>query len=277
MHARKSADDILQIMGIIETLVLGLIQGLTEFIPVSSSGHLVIGQHFFSGSSAYLFLAWINIGTLLALLVYFRRRLLEIMLDVMVHRKYRLARNILITAVPAGLTGLFAADFIASTDFFGSVLTVIVMLAIVGVVMIVLDRLPKASPAENGEQLTVLRALVIGILQIFALIPGVSRSGSTIIAGRLMGLSAEKAAEYSFLASLPIMSGVTLKLLLGSEEREYLLANLQPLLIGNLVAFISGLLAVGFLIRYLSTHSLAVFGWYRLGLAAVVGLILLVQ
>lgn len=267
----------LLVMDTIETLVLGLIQGLTEFIPVSSSGHLVIGQHFFSGSSDHLILEWLNIGTLLALLVYFRGRLVGIMRDVIVHRKYRLARNILITAVPAGVVGFFSADFIASTDFFGSILTVIVMLTVVGVVMVVLDRLPKASPVDNGEQLTILRALAIGILQIFALIPGVSRSGSTIVAGRLMGLPAEKAAEYSFLASLPIMCGVTLKLLLGSDERDYLLANLEPLLIANLVAFVSGLLAVGFLMRYLSTHSLAVFGWYRIGLAAVVALVLLVQ
>src|SRR5690606_1491477 len=116
----------------------GLIQGLTEFIPVSSSGHLVIGQHFFSGSSDHFFLAWINVGTLLALLVYFRRRLIGILLDVVIRKNYRLARNILIRAIPAGLTGLFAADFIASTDFFGSVLTVITMLTVVGGVMIVL-------------------------------------------------------------------------------------------------------------------------------------------
>lgn len=264
-------------MDMIETIVLGLLQGLTEFIPVSSSGHLVVGQYFFSGSSSHYFLAWINIGTLLALMVYFRQRLLSIATDVIVRKKYRLARNILVTALPAGLVGLFAGDFIASTDFFGNITVVLVMLVVVGVVMIVLDRLPKASVVADGEKLTVVRALVIGLVQIFALIPGVSRSGSTIITGRLMGLSAEKAAEYSFLASLPIMGGVALKLLLGSDERAYLMDNFVPLLIGNTVAFVSGLLAVGFLLRYLSTHSLAVFGWYRIGLAAVVALVLLVQ
>lgn len=89
-------------MSTIEALVLGLLQGLTEFIPVSSSGHLVIGQHLFSGSSDHLFLAWINVGTLLALMVYFRHRIISIIRDVLVHKNYTLARNIIVTALPAG-------------------------------------------------------------------------------------------------------------------------------------------------------------------------------
>lgn len=111
----------------------------------------------------------------------------------------------------------------------------------------------------------------------FALIPGVSRSGSTIIAGRLAGLSPAAAAEYSFLASLPIMLGVTAKVFLKASDRAYFMDNISMLLISNTVAFVSGLLAVGFLMKYLSRHSLAVFGWYRLGLAAVIGVVLLLQ
>lgn len=264
-------------MSTVEALILGLLQGLTEFIPVSSSGHLVIGQYFFHGSSDHLFLEWINIGTLLALMVYFRQRIIDIIRDVFVHKNYMLARNIIITALPAGIVGLLLSDFIAKTSFFGSIITVICTLTVVGVVMIFVERIPKASDVKDGSALSVPRAFAIGAMQVCALIPGVSRSGSTIITGRLVGLSSEKAAEYSFLASLPIMGGVTLKLLLGSDERDYLLNNLQPLIIGNLVAFISGMLAVGFLMRYLSTHSLAVFGWYRVGLAAVVGAVLLIQ
>ncbi len=264
-------------MHILEAIVLGLLQGLTEFIPVSSSGHLVIGQYFFDGSSDHLLLEWINIGTLLALLVYFRERILGITKSIIKDRKYRLARNILITAVPAGMVGFFAADFIASTAFFGNISTVLVSLVVVGVVMVVLERLPKADKAQNGEQLSVGRALFIGILQIFALIPGVSRSGSTIIAGRLMGLPPAAAAEYSFLASIPIMCGVMLKLVLGSEDRHYFMTHLEPLIIGNIIAFVSGLIAVGFLMRYLSGHSLAIFGWYRIGLAATIALVILIQ
>lgn len=264
-------------MQVLEAIILGLLQGLTEFIPVSSSGHVVIGQYFFDGSSEHLFLEWINIGTILALLVYFRRRIIEIVRDIVMHKKYRLARNIIITAVPAGIVGLLASDLISNASFFGSVTTVLVSLVVVGAVMTQLERFPKAKPVGDGANLTVPKALCIGVLQVFALIPGVSRSGSTIIAGRLMGLPPDRAAEYSFLASIPIMLGVTAKLLLGEDDRQYFFDNLQPLLIGNAVAFVAGLLAVGFLMRYLSSHSLAVFGWYRIGLATVVALVILLQ
>src|SRR5690606_2497254 len=100
-------------MSIIEAIILGIIQGLTEFIPVSSSGHLVIGQYVLSGASNHLFLEWINLGTLVALLVYFRQRILTIAQDVFRHKNWRLARNIMITAVPAGAVGFVMSDFIA--------------------------------------------------------------------------------------------------------------------------------------------------------------------
>lgn len=259
----------------LEAVILGLIQGLTEFIPISSSGHLVIAQTFMSGASNHLFLEFINIGTMLALLVFFRKRIWAILTDVFVNRNYRLARNILITAIPAGLVGFVLADFIGETAFFGSAVVVVFTLAIVGIVMVVLEKLPKLPNVENGEQLPWWRALVIGAAQVLALIPGTSRSGSTIIAGRLMGLSAAEAAEYSFLASLPIMFGVTLKVLV--TDYDYLSANLGTLLVSNFAAFVSGLIAVGFLMKYLSRHSLAIFGWYRIGLATVLAVILLVQ
>lgn len=264
-------------MDMFQTLVLGLVQGLTEFIPISSSGHLVIGQHFFLGESNHLFLEWINIGTLLALLVYFRTRIMQVTRNCIQNRDYRLVRNIILTALPAGIVGYTLADFIDSTPFFGSLTTVAVTLAVVGVVMVVLERLPKASTVASLDTVSAGRAIIIGCIQVFALIPGVSRSGSTIIAGRLMGLKPALAAEYSFLASLPIMIGVTVKLFISSSDRQYFMANIDMLLLSNFVAFISGLVAVGFLMRYLSRHSLAVFGWYRIGLAAVLSIVLLLQ
>lgn len=262
-------------MNILETIFLGLIQGLTEFIPISSSGHLVIAQNFFSGASEHLFLEFINIGTMIALFIYFRRRILTILRDIFVTRNYRLARNIIITSVPAGIVGYLLSDFIGSNAFFGSSVTVVCTLFVVGVVMVVLEKLPKASPVKTGEDLSPWRAFAIGAAQMVALIPGVSRSGSTIIAGRLSGLSAAQAAEYSFLASLPIMMGVTVKVLVG--DQTYLVEHWVPLLVGNIAALISGLLAVGFLMRYLAKHSLAVFGWYRICLAGVLAVVLLVQ
>ena len=264
-------------MNILETIVLGLVQGLTEFIPVSSSGHLVIAQQLFGSGSDHTFLEFINIGTVLALVIFFRKRIWLILKDVFINKNYTLARNILITAIPAGIVGYLLSDFIDNTPFFGSLAVVMVTLAVVGLLMIVLEKLPKLDPVKNGNHLSAGRAFLIGLAQMFALIPGVSRSGSTIITGRLMGLSPAAAAEYSFLASLPIMLGVTLKVFIKSSDRLYFVEHMPMLLLSNLVAFVSGLIAIGFLMNYLSKHSLAVFGWYRVGLAAIIAVVLLVK
>ncbi len=264
-------------MTIIESIVLGAVQGLTEFIPVSSSGHVVLAERLFGGTSSHLFLEWINLGTVLALLIFFRHRIFSIVKDIVEQKKYKLALNILIACVPAGIAGFVLAGVIQQSSFFSNVVTVIVALAVVGVVMIVLEKLPRLSPVKGVEQLSWQRSLVIGCAQVLALIPGTSRSGSTIIAGRLTGLNREHAAEFSFLVSIPIMLGVILKLFITSADRAYFVENMPVLLVANLVAFATGLFAVGFMMRFLKKNSLAPFGWYRLGLAVVVGAVLLIQ
>ncbi len=262
-------------MNVFDAIILGLTQGLTEFIPVSSSGHLVILQNILGLGSEHLFLEFINIGTFLALIIYFRHKIVDILSDVFVRKNYNLARNIIITAIPAGLVGVLLGSFINSYWLFNNIMVTIFVIFAIGVVMIVLDKLPHASKTKDGAALTPSRALFIGLMQVFAFIPGVSRSGSTIIAGRLAGLKPESAAEYSFLASIPIMAGVTLKTLLG--DFDYLVANFEILLISNIVAFVAGLFAVGFMINYLKKNSLAVFGWYRVVLATVFFAFLLIH
>lgn len=264
-------------MTIIEAIILGLIQGLTEFIPISSSGHLVIAQTFMTGASNHLFLEWINIGTVLALIIFFWKRIWETIKVVFVEKDYRLLINIIIAMLPAGIVGFFLADFIETNPFFGNLWTVVVTLTVVGILLIVLERLPKLTAVPVLENLPNKRALTIGLAQVVALIPGTSRSGSTIIAGRLMGLKAADAAEFSFLVSIPIMLGVITKLLIDDADRQYFMANFEPLIWGNLAALVSGLLAVGFLMRYLQKYSLAPFGYYRIALAAVLSVVLLVQ
>ena len=159
-------------MNILETTVLGLIQGLTEFIPVSSSGHLVIAQNLFSGASDHLFLEFINIGTMLALFIYFRRRIVLIIKDIFIGHNYKLASNIALTSLPAGAVGFFLSDFIGSSAFFGSIHIVIVTLLAVGIIMVVLEKLPKASAIKDGDSLGGARAFIIGLAQMIALIPG---------------------------------------------------------------------------------------------------------
>lgn len=267
----------MQLMDIIQSAALGALQGLTEFIPVSSSGHLVLGQHFFAGMSDHTFLEFINIGTLLALLIYYRRKIISITRDVFVNKKFKLAINILLTSIPAGIVGLLLSGLISSNEFFGSIIVVIVALAVVGLIMLIVDKLPHASKVSGGEELPWYRALAIGLAQMAALIPGVSRSGATIIAGRISGLNHRDAAEYSFLASIPIMLAVALKNFASTSDREYFSAHIPELVIGNVIACIVGLLAIKFLIGYLSKHDLKLFGWYRLALAAVVLIVVLLQ
>lgn len=264
-------------MNVFEAIILGLVQGLTEFIPVSSSGHLVLAQSVFGNRIDHLLIQALDFGTTLALIIYFWPRLIDLFRQVFYKKDYRLARNILITCIPAGLLGLLLADFIQGSTVLVNPLVVAIMLALVGVLMVVVDKLPTKSKKASGRELSPRRALAIGLAQAFALIPGVSRSGSTIIASRVMGLSSKSAAEYSFMVSIPIMLGLLAKLLLKDADRAYLTSNIELVVIGNIAAFISGMVAIKFMLGYLEKHGLSVFGWYRIGLASVVIVVLLLQ
>lgn len=260
-------------MTILDGLILGALQGLTEFIPVSSSGHLVIAQNWLGLQSSPTFDMLVNLGTFLALLVFFRKRLIGIYQRIVKKKDYRLARNIIITAIPVGIAGYFFASFFEQ-PFIQQPFVVAISLLVVGLVMIFIDTLPRLSPVATQDQLSPKRSLGIGVAQMFALIPGVSRSGSSIIAGRLAGLDFQKAAEYSFLASLPVMAAVVLKGFVGSEGRHFISENFWVWAVSNVAAFGFGLLAVGFMINYLKNGNFKIFGYYRVGLAAVVLLVL---
>lgn len=261
-------EDYNKTMNILESTVLGLVQGITEFIPVSSSGHLEITQRILgAGGRAedfHFFLELINFGTLFALLFYYRQTIWEILQRVFVKKDYKLALNILITSIPAGIIGLVLSKVIEKLPFFSSLTTIGFAMGFVGLIMIFVNKLPHLSKLKDENELTPGRALAIGLAQTFALIPGVSRSGSTIITGRVMGLNSKSAAKYSFLASLPIMIAVCGKSLLSSSSRAYIASNLGMLLLSNLVAFISGLIALQIVMKYFKKEkSIPSFGVYR--------------
>ena len=266
------AGDYNKTMNILESTVLGLVQGITEFIPVSSSGHLEITQRILgAGGRAedfHFFLELINFGTLFALLFYYRQTIWEILQRVFAKKDYKLALNILITSIPAGIIGLLLSKAIEKLPFFSSLTTIGFAMGFVGLIMIFVNKLPHLSKLKDENELTPGRALMIGLAQTFALIPGVSRSGSTIITGRVMGLDSKSAAKYSFLASLPIMIAVCGKSLLSSSSRAYIASNLGMLLLSNLVAFISGLIALQIVMKYFKKeNSIPSFGVYRVILA----------
>lgn len=260
-------------MEIWQSILLGFVQGITEFIPVSSSGHLELVQILFNipNENFHIFLEFINLGTLLALLIYFRKRIWRIVVNVFNEHNYKLALNIVITSIPAGLAGLLLSDLIENATFFNSIITLAIAMGVVGILMWTIDVLPHLSNLKNENHLTAKRALAIGLMQVFALIPGTSRSGTTIVAGRLVGLDSESSAEYSFLASIPIMCGVCLKMFLSGSSREYFMNNLDMLILSNAVAFVVGMFALKFLLSYLKKPgTLQTFGRYRVILACLI-------
>lgn len=264
-------------MDVLQSILLGFVQGITEFIPVSSSGHLeLIRQIFnFPAENFHLFMEFINLGTLLALIIYFRKRIWKIIKDVFKERNYKLTLNIVITCIPAGIIGLLLSGFIEDNPFFSSLFTIAIAMGVIGLIMIAIDKIPHMSSLKDENHLTPVRALIIGLSQTIALIPGASRSGTTIVAGRIVGLDSESSAEYSFLAAIPLMFGVCLKMFIS--DSPYLVENLGPLLLGNLVALLVGLLAIRFVLNYLKKpKTLQTFGKYRVIVSCIVLGVLLV-
>ena len=265
-------------MSIFIAIILGLVQGLTEFIPVSSSGHLeLVGSVLATRTDDFhLLLEVINLGTLLVLLIYYRKRIAKILKDVFQKKDYKFALNIVLTCIPAGILGLVLGKVIEKFSFFSSLWTICIAMLIVGLVMIFMDKLPHLKAKKNEEELKPKHALAIGFAQAFALIPGVSRSGSTIIAGKFCGLDNKSAADYSFLVSIPLMCAVCLKTIVSSSTRGFILGNLPLVFVANVVAFAAGLLVIKPIMNFFKRKdSVKIFGIYRVCLAVVIAACLL--
>jgi undecaprenyl-diphosphatase len=265
---------------VFQALVMGIVQGLTEFLPVSSSGHLVIVPFLFGWNDAFLtslaFSVMLHMGTLVALLVYFRAdwaRLIPAGFAAVRDRSFRsdpdrrLAGLLVAATIPAALAGLLFNDLIENQ--FRQVGLVAITLVIGGVILFVADRVGRRSRAI--ADITFPVAVGIGAAQAIALIPGISRSGISISAGRLAGLDREAAARFAFLMATPITAGAGLfevrKLLTGEAGVQ---VEVVPLLVGTVAALLSGLAAIHFMLRYLRTRSLDVFVLYRFVLAVIV-------
>ena len=245
-----------------QALILGLVQGLTEFLPVSSTAHLILFPWFFNWSGEVDTLTFdiaLHGGTLLALLVCFWRDWVDLIL-----RKQKLLGLIILASVPAGIVGFLLNDF--AEENLRSPLLICIMLIFVGLVMLVSE---KVFRYRDMDTITWADAVAIGIAQAFAIIPGVSRSGITISAGLFKGLEREAAARFSFLLATPIIAGAGL-LHLKDAFLHHESHNLQLFGVGFVSSFITGYIALRFLMNFLKKHPLNLFVYYRFGLAAVI-------
>lgn len=255
-----------------QSIILGLAQGLTEFIPVSSSAHLNILHWMFGQERSLTFDVMISIGTTIALAFYFRKDWKDLLFD----PSHRLMRNlILLSCVPAVIAGLMLRHLEETYPLFTDVRFNAMMLAVAGLILWLSDVV--GTKRRELDKVTWVDALLIGGSQAFALIPGVSRSGSTITAGLFLGLKREEAARFSFLMSLPITLGATAFEMRSVVQHGVLSsANASPLvlLLGILVSAVAGFWAIDFMLKYLKTKSVAIFVVWRLAVAFIVLVIL---
>ena len=265
---------------VVQALIMGIVQGLTEFLPISSSGHLIIVPFLFGWTDPFItslaFSVMLHIGTLAALLVFFRAdwvRLVPAGLATIRDRSFRgdpdrrLAWLLVAATIPAAVAGFLLSDLIETA--FREIGLVALTLVVGAVIMWLADR--WGARTKGVEDVTFPIAVGIGAAQALALVPGISRSGVSISASRLAGLDREAAARFSFLMATPITAGAAIfelrKLATGEAGVD---VSLAPLVVGMIAAFVSGMIAIGFLLRYLRTRSLTVFVVYRLVLAAIV-------
>jgi undecaprenyl-diphosphatase len=257
-----------------DALVLGLLEGLTEFIPVSSTGHILLAGHFLGfQSTGKAFEILIQLGAILAILTVYSARLLKMARDF--PRKAQTRRfvlGVLLAFLPAAFLGVIGHGFI-KTVLFETPKLICVMLLLGGLVLLWVDRLELKPRYQDVMQFPLSLCLKIGLFQCLALIPGTSRSGSTIVGALLMGTDKRSAAEFSFFLAMPTMAGAFAYDLY--KNRDVLSAADLPVIgVGFIAAFVMAVIVVRYLLDYVSQHGFALFAWWRLivgaaGLAAL--------
>jgi len=262
-------------MTILESIILGIVQGMTEFLPVSSTGHLILTRTLFgiTDGNALAFDAVLHLATAAAVIVYFfpdiwllvqagLRKLGKLPVN---KRDETLLYSLLVATIPAVLFGLSLESLMEST--FRSPLLVAAVLIAGSVLFMYAEWMYQKQPRTN--EINIRKGLKIGLFQTLALIPGMSRSGATISGGMLLGLSRVEAARFAFLLAVPVITGAGLKKfieMLGSDETVAWL----PVLVGAGVSFVVGLAAIHFMLQFVRTHTLWPFIWYRIILASFV-------
>lgn len=258
---------------LIKAIIMGIVEGLTEFLPISSTGHLILAGSLldFTGEKVKIFEIVIQAGAIFAVMWEYRAKIATVLGGLASDRNaQRFAINLFIAFLPAAVLGLLFAKKIKATLF--APVPVALAFIIGGLVILWVEkrhRMVTRSRVESVDDMTALDALKIGLAQAFALIPGTSRSGATIMGGMLFGLSRKAATEFSFFLAIPTLLAATVYSLY--KDRALLSAADVPLFtVGTIAAFISAFFCVRWLLRYISTHTFSAFAWYRIVFGFVV-------
>ena len=253
-------------MTVIQAIFLGLVQGFTEFLPVSSSGHLALASHFLDVQNPGLtFEIMLHVGTLLSVLVYFRPQLWRLFLSLFnrqMKAEHRMIFYLFIGTLPAAVIGLSFKHYFEAVS--NQPRVVALLLCITGGLLL----LPRLLPKNRGDQAITLRtSLIMGIGQAFAILPGISRSGCTIVSGMLSGVNPAKAAEFSFLLAIPAIGGAAVLELRNLEGIDSSLA--VSYLVGGVVSFISGLVAVYVVLSSIRKGKFEYFAYYCIAVGLI--------
>lgn len=252
-------------MNIFEAVIIAIVEGLTEFLPVSSTGHMIIAEKILGVADndfTKLFTVGIQLGAILAVVVLYWKKFIDF-------KSWHFYLKLLVAVIPALVLGFIFSDRIDS--LLESSLTVAISMIAGGIILLFIDNVFNAAKIDTEEQVSFPKAFVIGLWQCIAMIPGVSRSAASIIGGMQQGLTRKLAAEFSFFLAVPTMAAATgYKMLKGYKTLNT--EHIKLLAIGNVVAFIVAMLAIKFFIGFLQKHGFKLFGYYRI----VGGIILLV-
>lgn len=252
-------------MTLIQAIILAIIEGLTEFLPVSSTGHMIIGSALMGVTPdefTKLFLIVIQLGTILSVLVLYYKRFFQ-----SISFYFKLA----VAAIPASILGVLFNDYIDQA--LESPLVVAITLVLGGILLLFVDKWFNKPKIEQMEEVSYKKSFMVGVYQCLALIPGMSRSASTIVGGMTQGMSRKLAAEFSFFLAIPMMFGASIIKLLKffKGENSFTSEQINLLIVGNVVGFVVAILATKFFIGVLTKYGFKAFGWYRI----IVGLIII--
>lgn len=267
-------------MSIIETIILAIVQGIAEFLPISSSAHLILFRDVLnvgtsmSNEMALAFDIALHLGTLLAIIYFFFKDFLNMFIEGMTKGVSTINGKIMwfivIATIPGALAGIFFEDIIENF-FRKETIIIAILLIIIGIIIYLFDK--HFENKKELKELTFKDVILIGLSQSLALIPGFSRSGTTIAIARSRGIKREEAAKFSFYLSVPIVLGAVILTFIKDNTINLIVANTSIFIIGILVSFITGLICIKFLLKYLAKNDFKLFMWYRI----IVGVLIILS